>query len=199
MTNSTNKTTNTDNANSGNDYVNHYLTGTTIIYVYSFGEHYDEVSGKTLRFFNGNIKVGKKDGNNYQPVQGTLSPLAYDKLKAIIPLVDSGTHTVGLSVKTPRFEGTTAFLANAKPGDKNVITLADGSNKVMVSAARLRLNNIESYMLFDKDQKVTEEAAPAQQAQAPAQQAQAPAQPAQAPARSFPEHQAPAPTSVNGH
>jgi hypothetical protein len=149
-----NTTTNGSSASAENKFINHYISGSPIVYIYSMSDYFDKATGKTANYFNGNMKTGAKDGNNYIPVQGTLSPLARKELDAVFNLVNHQDPTqrmsVGVTVKAPRLEGVVAFLAKCDITEKGAIDFGNGDIKKPVAAQRLRLNNVENYKLFSK-------------------------------------------------
>lgn len=123
-----------------NDYINHYLSGNPIIYIYKVTEYVDRDTGAITWFYNGNIKSGKKDGNNYISIEGTLSERALVVLKPMIAAINSGDplqkRSVGVTAKTPRFEGVSAFTPK-------------GSSEP-VGVARFRINTILDMRVFEK-------------------------------------------------
>lgn len=149
MTNTNTASTNDTQANpngaanqsTNNDYINHYLSGNPIIYIYKITDYVDEKTGAITWFYNGNIKSGKKDGNNYISVEGTLSDRALVVLKPMIAAINSDDplqkRSVGVTAKTPRFEGVSAFTPR-------------GSTEP-VGVARFRINTIFDMRVFQKD------------------------------------------------
>lgn len=128
------------NKSTGNDYINHYLSGNPIIYIYKITDYTDRETGAITWFYNGNIKSGKKDGNNYISVEGTLSDRALTVLKPMIAAINSGDplqkRSVGITAKTPRFEGVSAFVPK-------------GTTEP-VGVARFRINTILDMRVFEK-------------------------------------------------
>ena len=128
------------NKSTGNDYINHYLSGNPIIYIYKITDYADRETGAITWFYNGNIKSGKKDGNNYISVEGTLSDRALTVLKPMIAAINSGDpqqkRSVGITAKTPRFEGVSAFIPK-------------GTTEP-VGVARFRINTILDMRVFEK-------------------------------------------------
>ncbi len=124
----------------GSEYINHYLSGNPIIYIYKITEYVDRESGAITWFYNGNIKSGKKDGNSYISIEGTLSERALTVLKPMIAAINSGDplqkRSVGVTAKTPRFEGVSAFIPK-------------GTTEP-VGVARFRINNILDMRVFEK-------------------------------------------------
>lgn len=139
-----NPTNGAANQDKSNDYINHYLSGNPIIYIYKITDYVDKNTGAITWFYNGNIKTGKKDGNNYISVEGTLSERALTVLKPMIAAINAGDpllkRSVGITAKTPRFEGVSAFIpkGQAEP----------------VGVARFRINNILDMRVFEKDKSV---------------------------------------------
>lgn len=129
------------NQDQSNEYINHYLSGNPIIYIYKITEFVDRDTGAITWFYNGNIKTGKKDGNNYISIEGTLSPRAVIVLRPMVAAINSGDplqkRSVGITAKTPRFEGVSAFIPK-------------GSTEP-VGVARFRINNIIDMRVFEKD------------------------------------------------
>lgn len=123
-----------------NEYINHYLSGNPIIYIYKVTEYVDRETGAITWFYNGNIKSGKKDGNNYISIEGTLSERALTVLKPMITAINSDDpmqkRSVGVTAKTPRFEGVSAFIP--------------GGQYVPVGVARFRINTILDMRVFEK-------------------------------------------------
>lgn len=128
------------NQSTGNDYINHYLSGNPIIYIYKITEYVDKATGAITWFYNGNIKSGKKDGSNYISIEGTLSERALTVLKPMIAAINSGDplqkRSVGVTAKTPRFEGVSAFIPK-------------GATEP-VGVARFRINTILDMRVFEK-------------------------------------------------
>ena len=128
------------NQSTNNEYINHYLSGNPIIYIYKVTEYVDRETGAITWFYNGNIKSGKKDGNNYISIEGTLSERALTVLKPMIAAINSGDplqkRSVGVTAKTPRFEGVSAFVPK-------------GSTEP-VGVARFRINTILDMRVFEK-------------------------------------------------
>ena len=124
-----------------NDYINHYLSGNPIIYIYKVTEYVDRETGAITWFYNGNIKTGRKDGKTYISIEGTLSERALVVLKPMVAAINSGDplqkRTVGVKAKTPRFEGVSAFIptGQAEP----------------VGVGRLRINTILDMRVFEKN------------------------------------------------
>jgi len=122
------------------DYINHYLAGSPIIYIYRVTEYIDPESGSETWFYKGNMKTGAKSGNNFIPIEGSLSKNAIDVLEPVIDLMDCDDidmkRSVGVTVKTPRFEGVNAFQP-------------EGADKP-VGVARFRINTILNTRLFKK-------------------------------------------------
>lgn len=124
-----------------NEYINHYLSGNPIIYIYKVTEYVDRDTGAITWFYNGNIKTGRKDGSNYISIEGTLSERALVVLKPMVAAINSGDplqkRTVGVKAKTPRFEGVSAFVpkGEAEP----------------VGVARFRINTILDMRVFEKE------------------------------------------------
>lgn len=129
------------NLSTSNDYINHYLSGNPIIYIYKVTDYVDRDTGAITWFYNGNIKSGKKDGNNYISVEGTLSERALTVLKPMIAAINSGDplqkRSVGITAKTPRFEGVSAFTPK-------------GTTEP-VGVARFRINTILDMRVFQKE------------------------------------------------
>ena len=129
------------NQDQSNDYINHYLSGNPIIYIYKVTEYVDEKTGAITWFYNGNIKTGRKDGNNYISVEGTLSERALVVIKPMVAAINSGDplqkRTVGVKAKTPRFEGVSAFIPKGQTEP--------------VGVARFRLNTILDMRVFEKE------------------------------------------------
>ena len=135
------RTTPVKSANqASNDYINHYLAGNPIIYIYRMTEWVDQNTGAITTFYKGNMKTGPKRGDTYIPVEGSLSDNALEVLAPVIDLLDaddaSMKRTVGVTCKTPRFEGVSAFVPK------------DSTDPVGV--ARFRINYIENTRLFKK-------------------------------------------------
>lgn len=124
-----------------NEYINHYLSGNPIIYIYKVTEYVDKQTGAITWFYNGNIKTGRKDGNIYISVEGTLSERALDYLKPMIPAINAGDplqkRSVGVTAKTPRFEGVSAFVPKGEIEP--------------VGVARFRINTILNMRVFEKE------------------------------------------------
>jgi len=133
--------TNAANANqTGNDYINHYLAGNPIIYIYRVTKWVDQETGAITWFYKGNMKTGPKKGNIFVPVEGSLSNNALEVLEPVIDLLDaddaSMKRSVGVTAKTPRFEGVSAFIPKGEDGP--------------VGVARFRINTILNTRLFKK-------------------------------------------------
>lgn len=127
----------------GNDYINHYLAGNPIIYIYKVTEWVDKDTGAITTFYKGNMKTGPKKGDIYIPVEGSLSENALRVLEPVIDLLDADDanmrRTIGATCKTPRFEGVSAFI----PKD----------SKEPVGIARFRINVVLNTILFRKGEK----------------------------------------------
>lgn len=124
----------------GSDYINHYLAGDPIIYIYRITEWVDKNTGAITWFYKGNMKTGPKKGDTYIAIEGSLSENALKVLEPLIDLLDADDpalrRTIGAKCKTPRFEGVSAFVPK-------------GEEKP-VGVARFRLNYILSTMLSRK-------------------------------------------------
>ena len=124
-----------------NDFINHYLSGNPIIYIYKVTEYVDRETGAITWFYNGNIKTGRKDGNNYISIEGTLSERALVVLKPMVAAINSGDplqkRTVGVKAKTPRFEGVSAFVPKGETEPVGVV--------------RFRINSILDMRVFEKE------------------------------------------------
>lgn len=124
-----------------NEYINHYLSGNPIIYIYKVTEYVDRTTGAITWFYNGNIKTGRKDGSVYISIEGTLSERALVVLKPMVAAINSGDplqkRTVGVKAKTPRFEGVSAFVPKGETGP--------------VGVARFRINTILDMRVFEKE------------------------------------------------
>lgn len=124
-----------------NEYINHYLSGNPIIYIYKVTEYVDKNTGAITWFYNGNIKTGRKDGNVYISIEGTLSERALVVLKPMVAAINSGDplqkRTVGVKAKTPRFEGVSAFVPKGETEP--------------VGVARFRINTILDMRVFEKE------------------------------------------------
>lgn len=122
------------------DYINHYLSGSPIIYIYKVTGYINPKNGFENWFYKGNMKTGAKSGNDFIPVEGTLSKNAVSILEPVIDLMDCDDvdmkRSVGVTVKTPRFEGVSAFQPKG----------AD----CPVGVARFRINTILNTRLFKK-------------------------------------------------
>lgn len=137
-----------------NDYINHYLMGETIFYIYKVTPYTNQDTGEITHFYKGNIKTGPKKGDIYIPVEGTLSNNAVNVLESIFDLLNSDDTTVkrsvGVTVKAPRFEGVSGFITN---DDK--LKLQNGEISIdeikPVNLARFRLNFITNMRVFKRD------------------------------------------------
>jgi len=122
------------------DYINHYLGGNPIIYIYRVNEYVDKNTGAITWFYKGNMKTGLKTGDKYIPIEGSLSDNALKVLEPLIDLLDAEDpamrRSVGVTAKTPRFEGVSAFIPN---GDTEP-----------VGVAKFRLNYILNIRVFQK-------------------------------------------------
>jgi len=125
---------------SGNDYINHYLAGDPIIYIYRITQWVDKETGAITWFYKGNMKTGPKKGDIYIPVEGSLSNNALEVLEPVIDLLDaddtSMRRSIGATCKTPRFEGVSAFIPKGE--------------KAPVGVARFRINYVKNTRLFKK-------------------------------------------------
>lgn len=131
---------NSSNQEATPTYINHMFAGTPIIYIYEIGEYTNNNTGNVNKTFKGHIKTGRSDQNNYVPVQGHLSPAAYESLEALEESVNNGSTSLGVKAKSPRFEGVDAFVPK---NGKDLKT--DTSGQVLpVGVLNLRLNYIES-------------------------------------------------------
>ncbi len=123
-----------------NDYINHYLAGNPIIYIYKVTEYVDKDTGAITWFYKGNMKTGPKNGDIFVPVEGSLSNNALKVLEPLIDLIDADDpslkRSVGVTCKTPRFEGVSAFVPKGE--DKPV------------GVARFRINYILNTLVFKK-------------------------------------------------
>jgi len=124
-----------------NDYINHYLSGNPIIYIYKVTEYVDRDTGAITWFYTGNIKTGRKGGNTYISVEGTLSGRALVVIKPMVAAINSGDPlqkcSVAVKAKTPRFEGVSAFVPKGQTEP--------------VGVAHFRLNTILDMRVFEKD------------------------------------------------
>jgi len=128
----------------GSDYINHYLAGDPIIYIYRITEWVDKKTGAITWFYKGNMKTGPKKGDIYIPVEGSLSDNALEVLEPVIDLLDaddaSMQRSIGATCKTPRFEGVSAFVPKGETEP--------------VGVARFRINFIKNTRLFKKGKKM---------------------------------------------
>ena len=141
------------NQTNNNDYINHYLAGKTIFYIYRITSYANQETGEMTYFFKASMKTGAKKGDTYIPCEGTLSPTAVEKLESIFDLVNADDETIkrtaGVTVRAPRFEGSNAFLTNE---DKQGIKSGELSIEDVkpVSISKFRIHNVENMLLFKK-------------------------------------------------